>query len=182
MFPSSTIMIILIFELPAVEHFLNWIPNTLNISKKHEWQFHLAGCIFLRDALWRLFTTQRPFFPLRPRFYLHPLLTSQHQPLFSAWWVLWAPVSVPGYRYSSARATSPLGYLSSRFSKSSPAHTSTNPAKDLLAPDDFCTIPLPGMSWCWQNSWWGPAPPCSPSQSASRDISDPFRSLGALQN
>lgn len=56
-----------------------------------------------------------------------------------------APVSVPGCSCSSARATSPLGCPSGRFSKSSPAYMSTNPAKDLLAPEDFCTIPLPGL-------------------------------------
>lgn len=160
MFPSSTIMII--FKLPALEHFLNWIPNTLNISKKHEWQFHLAGCTLLKDTLWGLFVTQSPFFPLRPRFYQQPLLTRQHQPLFSVWWVLcwrWVPVSVKGYSYSSARAPSLLGCLSRRSSKSSPAYMSTNPAKDLLAPDDFCSIPLPGVSWCWQDFCWGA---CSP--------------------
>lgn len=54
MFPSSTIMIILGFELPAVEHFLNWIPHSLSSSNKHEWQFHLALCVLLRDVLWRL--------------------------------------------------------------------------------------------------------------------------------
>lgn len=55
-------------------------------------------------------------------------------------------MSVKGYSYSSARAASLLGCLSHRSSKSSPAYMSTNPANDLLVPDDFCSIPLPGVS------------------------------------
>jgi len=104
LFPSSTIMIILIFELPAVEHFLNWILNSLNISNKHEWQFHLTGCIILRDALWRLLHETKTFFP------------SQTKDLTLAFALLcwrWAPVSVAGYGYLSARAKPPLGCLSS---------------------------------------------------------------------
>lgn len=48
-----------------------------------------------------------------------------------------------------------------------------NPAKDSLAPDDVCTIPLPAVLRHWQD--WCPL--CFPSQSASRDISGSLRCL-----
>lgn len=83
MFPSSTIMIILGFELPAVEHFLNWIPHSLSGSNKHEWQFHLALCVLLRDVLWRLAQAPQHHQPGTPCALLSSVLNKTHQLLYT---------------------------------------------------------------------------------------------------